>query len=106
MKRWHALHTLAIFYRDAYNNQLNDRYLAKWNEYLLLARGAQDVTTQYGIGLVTESDSAGGDAGVGMRWRDCGGDDLLRADHLGVVDWGGRGIRVWLRLSRLRWRAW
>jgi hypothetical protein len=53
LKRWHALYTLAIFYRDAYNNQLNDRYLAKWNEYTLLARGAQDLTTQYGIGLVT-----------------------------------------------------
>jgi hypothetical protein len=52
MKRWHALYTLSIFYRDAYNNQLNDRYLAKWNEYTLLARGAQDLTTQYGIGLV------------------------------------------------------
>jgi hypothetical protein len=53
LKRWHALYTLAIFYRDAYNDQLNDRYLAKWNEYLLLARGARDITTQYGIGLVT-----------------------------------------------------
>jgi hypothetical protein len=53
LKRWHALYTLAIFYRDAYNNQLNDRYLAKWTEYTLLARGAQDLTTQYGIGLVT-----------------------------------------------------
>jgi hypothetical protein len=52
LKRWHALYTLAIFYRDAYNDQLNDRYLAKWNEYLLLARGAKDITTQYGIGLV------------------------------------------------------
>jgi hypothetical protein len=52
LKRWHALYTLAIFYRDAYNDQLNDRYLAKWNEYLLLARGARDITTQYGIGLV------------------------------------------------------
>jgi hypothetical protein len=53
LKRWHALYTLAIFYRDAYNNQLNDRYLAKWNEYLLLARGAREMTLQYGIGLVT-----------------------------------------------------
>ncbi len=52
MKRWHALHTLAIFYRDAYNNQLNDRYLAKWNEYQLLERQAKEATTQYGIGLV------------------------------------------------------
>src|SRR5580698_7858638 len=53
LKRWHALYTLAIFYRDAYNNQLNDRYLAKWNEYLLLGRGARETTLQYGIGLVT-----------------------------------------------------
>jgi hypothetical protein len=53
LKRWHALYTLAIFYRDAYNNQLNDRYLGKWNEYLLLARGARETTLQYGIGLVT-----------------------------------------------------
>jgi len=53
LRRWHALYALAIFYRDAYNNQLNDRYLAKWNEYQSLARGAKDTTTQYGIGLVT-----------------------------------------------------
>jgi hypothetical protein len=53
LKRWHALYTLAIFYRDAYNSQLNDRYLGKWNEYLLLARGARETTLQYGIGLVT-----------------------------------------------------
>lgn len=52
MKRWHAMHTLAIFYRDAYNNQLNDRYLAKWNEYQLLEKQAREVTTQYGIGVV------------------------------------------------------
>jgi hypothetical protein len=53
LKRWHALHTLAIFYRDAFNNQLNDRYEAKWNEYRLLARGAREIALQYGIGLVT-----------------------------------------------------
>jgi hypothetical protein len=53
MKRWHALYTLAIVYRDAYNDQLNDRYLGKWDEYQLLARGARDITLQYGIGLVT-----------------------------------------------------
>lgn len=53
LKRWHALYTLAIFYRDAYNDQLNDRYLAKWNEYLSLARNAREMTTLYGIGLVS-----------------------------------------------------
>jgi hypothetical protein len=53
LKRWHALYTLAIFYRDAFNSQLNDRYEVKWNEYQLLARGAREIALQYGIGLVT-----------------------------------------------------
>jgi len=52
MKRWHALHTLAVVYRDAYNNQLNDRYKSKWEEYRELARGAKERTLEYGIGLV------------------------------------------------------
>jgi len=52
MKRWHALHTLAVFYRDTYNNQLNDRYKNKWEEYRELARGAKERTLEYGIGLV------------------------------------------------------
>ena len=53
MKRWHALHTLAIVYRDAFNNQLNDRYLAKWQRISELSRKARDDTTlQFGIGLV------------------------------------------------------
>jgi hypothetical protein len=53
LKRWHALYALSLFYRDAYNDQLNDRYLGKWNEYLKLTRSARDIALQYGIGLVT-----------------------------------------------------
>jgi hypothetical protein len=51
LKRWHALHTLEIVYRDAFNNQLNDRYQAKFNEYQDLARSARDHTVRFGIGL-------------------------------------------------------
>jgi hypothetical protein len=51
MKRWHALHTLEVVYRDAYNNQLNDRYKNKWQEYRELARGAKERTLEFGIGL-------------------------------------------------------
>src|SRR5258708_19776312 len=54
MKRWHALHALAVVYRDAYNNQLNDRYKNKWEEYRQLARGARERTLEFGIGLVAE----------------------------------------------------
>lgn len=52
MKRWHALHTLETVYRDAYNNQLNDRYRMKWEEYQELGRDARERTLRYGIGLV------------------------------------------------------
>lgn len=53
MTRWHALHTLSIVYRDAFNNQLNDRYLAKWREYQQLAKDGATRTFSYGIGLVS-----------------------------------------------------
>lgn len=51
MKRWHALHTLEIVYRDAFNNQLNDRYRVKWAEYQNLAKNAREDTMRFGIGL-------------------------------------------------------
>ena len=53
MKRWQALHTLALVYRDAFNNQLNDRYLAKWREYQALSKDGAVRTLSYGIGLVS-----------------------------------------------------
>ncbi len=52
MKRWHAVHTLEVFYRDAFNNQLNSRYQAKFEEYHELSLEARDTTYQFGIGLV------------------------------------------------------
>jgi hypothetical protein len=51
MKRWHAVHTLEVFYRDAFNNQLNSRYQAKFNEYHELSQDARAKTYQFGIGL-------------------------------------------------------
>ena len=53
MRRWHALHTLETVYRDAYNNQLNDRYRLKWEEYQELATDAREKALRYGIGLVS-----------------------------------------------------
>ena len=50
MKRWHALHTLAVVYRDAYNNQLNDRYEQVGRISRTGARGEGAETAQYGIG--------------------------------------------------------
>jgi len=51
MKRWHAAHTLEVFYRDAFNNQLNSRYEAKFKEYRGLSKDARERTYQFGIGL-------------------------------------------------------
>jgi hypothetical protein len=51
IKRWHAAHTLEVVYRDAFNNQLNDRYQAKFNEYRKVAQDAKTHTIRYGIGL-------------------------------------------------------
>ncbi|MEO8100793.1 MAG: hypothetical protein ABI811_24060 [Acidobacteriota bacterium] len=53
MKRWHALHTLELVYRDGFNNQSNDRYKAKFYEYRLLAGQARRQTFQFGVGLVS-----------------------------------------------------
>jgi hypothetical protein len=53
LKRWHAVHALAVIYRDAYNNQLNDRYRPKWQEYRELSRGARAQAITFGIGLVS-----------------------------------------------------
>ncbi|MCX6596457.1 MAG: hypothetical protein NTV70_08830 [Acidobacteria bacterium] len=33
LKQWHTLLTLMLSYRDAFHNQLNDRYESKWKEY-------------------------------------------------------------------------
>ncbi len=52
LKRWQAVHTLEIVYRDAFNNQLNDRYKPKWDEYRELSREAREQTERFGIGLV------------------------------------------------------
>ena len=52
LRRWHAHKTLALVYRDAYNNQLNDRYKGKWTEYDLLAQASQQSYLQIGVGLV------------------------------------------------------
>ena len=52
LRQWHAHKTLAFVYRDAYNNQLNDRYQGKWKEYEQLAKTSSQNYFQIGIGIV------------------------------------------------------
>ncbi len=51
--RWHAVHTLAITYRDAYSSQLNDRYKAKWDEYTKIEKAARANAYAIGFGLAS-----------------------------------------------------
>ena len=53
LRRWHALHGLELIYRDAFNNQLNERYQRKWDEYRDLSREAREQAVHYGVGLVS-----------------------------------------------------
>src|SRR5581483_7082096 len=54
MRQWHVHRTLALIYRDAYNNQLNDRYQGKWAEYEQLAKVSSKNYFQLGVGLVQD----------------------------------------------------
>jgi hypothetical protein len=52
LKRWEAMHALALVYRDAYFSQLVDRYQAKWQEFTALSREARESLLAEGIGIV------------------------------------------------------
>jgi hypothetical protein len=54
LQQWHVLTTLALVYRDAYYNQLNDRYQGKWNEYEQLAKASSRTYFQLGVGVVAD----------------------------------------------------
>ena len=52
MVRWHAIHTVALVYRDAFHNQLNTRYQDQYQDYLRLSQEGRDKTLSFGIGIV------------------------------------------------------
>jgi hypothetical protein len=52
VKLWHAFRTLEMVYADAYNNQLNDRYAGKRDQFHERARWAYEKLAQNGLGIV------------------------------------------------------
>jgi hypothetical protein len=87
--QWEALHTLALFFRDAYHNQLNDRFKGKWQEYSRMAKIAAGRLFEIGVGLSaapipqgsapTVEVAAGGGLEpatyyVGIAWRNASGE--------------------------------
>jgi hypothetical protein len=54
LKLWHIFRSLEMVYGDAYNNQLNDRYSGRRDEYRALARWAYDQIIQHGLGIAAD----------------------------------------------------
>lgn len=52
LRHWHALKTLEAVYRDAYFNQLNDRYGEKWKHYLELSDRQAKRYFEAGVAIV------------------------------------------------------
>lgn len=51
LRRWHILRTLALVYRDAYHQQLNDRYKHKLSIYESQSASAAELLFQLGVGI-------------------------------------------------------
>lgn len=52
LRLWHTYRTLELVYSDAYNNQLNNRYAGKRDQFRELAAWAQEKLIQNGVGVV------------------------------------------------------
>jgi hypothetical protein len=51
LKLWHTYRTLEMVYSDAYNNELNDRYAGKRDQFHKMATWAYEKLVQIGIGM-------------------------------------------------------
>ncbi|MGA2436235.1 MAG: hypothetical protein ABSG25_13240 [Bryobacteraceae bacterium] len=54
LRKWHTFWSLVQVYRDAYHKELNDRYQVKAQEYKDVARWAEDMLFQTGVGVVDD----------------------------------------------------
>jgi len=59
IRMWHAFRTLELVYRDAYQNQLNDRYAGKRDQFAELGQWALDKLLEGGVGIVSNPLSKG-----------------------------------------------
>jgi len=51
LKLWHTLRSLELVYADAYNNQLNDRYAGKRDQFHAMGGSAYEKVIQIGLGI-------------------------------------------------------
>lgn len=52
LRRWLSFESLARFFAEAYNIQLNSRFQGKWAEYQQQSATARDIVAHHGIGIV------------------------------------------------------
>jgi hypothetical protein len=108
MRQWHVHRTLSLVYRDAYNNQLNERYQGKWAEYEKLAKASERTYFQIGVGLVAdpipkaatpilssvEGTAAGGVFYVAVTWVNASGQEGAPSDFVPLVTTNGQQLLV------------
>jgi hypothetical protein len=52
IRMWHTFRTLELVYRDAFQNQLNDRYAGKRDQFAVLGKWAFDKVMEAGLGMI------------------------------------------------------
>lgn len=52
IRLWHAFRTLELAYRDAYHNQLNDRYAGKRDQFAAMGKWAFEKMMEGGLGII------------------------------------------------------
>lgn len=108
LRLWQVFHTLSVVYRDAYFNQLNDRYKAKWTEYQDLAKWASRMLQGIGVGTVADpvsqadiaevSQTAGALASgtyfVKVAWRNAAGEDGMPGPLISIDTSAGNVVKA------------
>jgi hypothetical protein len=79
LRRWHAMQTLELFYRDAYYQDLNDRFKGKWSMYAELKNEARKTFLGRGVEMVARAVAIGPEARGGLGSGPFGPMDLLIA---------------------------
>ena len=66
IERWHVMQTLEMVFRDAYFQDLNDRYKGKWQMYRQLKAESREDCLALGVGMVSEPMPSGAQPALGF----------------------------------------
>lgn len=108
LRLWHTYRTLETVYRDAYSNQLNDRYAGKRDQFRELGMWARERLRQAGVGIalrpIPRAAAPETHAGTGslpegtyyvtMAWVNTAGEEGGAATTAAVTTGPGGGVVV------------